>query len=271
MTAGGENVDSDLTGEGGDSDLTGEGGRSRLVAVVTGGGRGIGAATARLLAAAGCDVAIGYRQRTDEAERVAAACRAEGVRAVPVRADVADPQELAGLFATVDAELGPVSVLVNNAGIVPPAGRVDRYDAARVRHVLDTNVTSVVLACGEAVRRMSTRHGGAGGVIVNVSSIAARAGAPGEYVDYAASKAAVEALTVGLAREVVREGVRVVGVRPGTVDTDIHAPGRLERVTERLPLGRPASVDEVASAIAWLAVGAAPYTTGAILDVCGAG
>jgi NAD(P)-dependent dehydrogenase (short-subunit alcohol dehydrogenase family) len=255
----------------GGADLTGESGRSRSVAVVTGGGRGIGAATARLLAAAGCDVAIGYRRRMDEAERVAAACRAEGVRALPVRADLADPRELAGLFATVDAELGPLSVLVNNAGIVPPAGRVETYDAARVRHVLDTNVTSVVLACGEAVRRMSTRHGGAGGVIVNVSSIAARLGAAGEYVDYAASKAAVDTLTTGLAREVVSEGVRVVGVRPGTVDTDIHAPGRLERVTERLPLGRPASVDEVASAIAWLAVSAAPYTTGAILDVCGAG
>ena len=236
---------------------------------MTGGGRGIGAATARALAASGHDVAIGFRERADEAEQVAASCGEHGVRALPVRADLTEPGGVRTLFEAVDAGLGTVTVLVNNAGIVPPLARLDEMSADRLRWVLEANVTQVLLACGEAVRRMSTAHGGSGGVIVNVSSMAAKLGAAGEYVDYAASKAALDAVTTGLGREVVTEGIRVVGVRPGPTDTDIHAPGRLERVTARLPMGRPGTVDEVAAAIAWLASDAASYVTASTLDIGG--
>ena len=249
--------------------LWGVGSVTRRIALVTGGGRGIGAATAQALAVAGHDVAIGFRERADAAGQVAAACREQGVRALPVRADLTTPDGVRTLFEAVDAGLGTVGVLVNNAGIVPPLARVDEMDGQRLRTVLEATVTQVLLACGEAVRRMSTAHGGRGGVIVNVSSMAAKLGAAGEYVDYAAGKAAVDAVTTGLGREVVGEGVRVVGVRPGPTTTDIHAPGRLERVTARLPMGRPSTVDEVAAAIAWLASDAASYVTAATLDVGG--
>ena len=243
--------------------------RTRRIALVTGGGRGIGAAVALGLAADGMDVAIGYRERADDAERVAEECRALGVRALLVRADVAEPAAVDVLFAAVDEGLGRLDVLVNNAGIVPPLSRVDGYDAARVRRTLDIDLGSVLLACGAAVRRMSTRHGGDGGVIVNVSSRAAVLGAPDEYVDYAAAKAGVDAITTGLGREVVGEGIRVVGVRPAPTDTEVHAPGRLERVTARLPMGRPATVDEVAAAVRWLVSDAASYVTATTLDVAG--
>ncbi len=239
------------------------------IALVTGGSRGIGAATARALAAAGLDVAIGFRERADAAEQVAADCRALGVRALPVAGDLTEPVGVRALFDAVDTGLGTLGVLVNNAGIVPPLARVDEMEGQRLRTLLDVNVTQVLLACGEAVRRMSTARGGSGGVIVNVSSRAAVLGAAGEYVDYAASKAAVDAVTTGLGKEVVSEGIRVVGVRPGPTDTDIHAPGRLERVTARLPMGRPGTVDEVAAAIAWLASDAASYVTACTLDVGG--
>lgn len=243
--------------------------RAKGVALVTGGGRGIGAATSRRLAEAGWDVAVSFRARESEAEKVAAACRDLGRRAITVRADVAVESDVLDLFAVVEERLGTPRALVNNAGIVPEAGRVESFSVDRLRHVLDVNVVGSFLAVREAVRRMSTARGGAGGVIVNVSSRAAVLGSAGEYVDYAASKAAIDALTVGLAHEVAAEGIRVVGVRPGLIDTDIHAPGRLERLGSTPPLGRPGLPEEVAGAIAWLVSDEASYVTGATLDVSG--
>lgn len=239
------------------------------IALVTGGSRGIGAATAGALARAGWDVAISYRSRADAAADVVAAIRTAGRRALAVAADLADAASIEPLFGAVDDGLGRVQLLVNNAGIVSPAAPVDSYTAERLDAVLRLNVTGAFLAAGAAVRRMSTARGGAGGVIVNVSSRAAHLGGAGEYVDYAASKAAVDAMTVGLANEVAGRGVRVVGVRPGLIDTDIHEPGRLERLGTTPPLGRPGTAAEVAAAIVWLASPAASYVTGATLDVGG--
>lgn len=236
---------------------------------MTGGSRGIGAATATLLARQGWNVAISYRERADAADQVVAECAAAGVRALAVRADVADPKAVAELFATVAAEFGGLHALVNNAGIVSPAARVEEYDADRLQRLLAINVTGAFLAAGEAVRRMSTRYGNDGGVIVNVSSRAAVLGSAGEYVDYAASKAALDALTIGLAAEVAADGIRVAGVRPGLIETDIHAPGRLDRLGTTPPLGRPGQPTEVAAAIAWLASDQASYVTGTTLDVSG--
>lgn len=237
--------------------------------LVTGGSRGIGAATARLLAAQGWDVAIGYRTEAAAAEQVVADCRALGRRALAVPADVSAEADVRRLFDVACDELGPLAAVVSNAGVVSPAGRVADYDAARVERVLAVNVTGAFLVAGAAVRRMSTARGGSGGVLVNVSSRAAVLGSAGEYVDYAASKAAVDALTVGLAAEVADEGIRVVGVRPGLIDTGIHAPGRLERLGSSPPLGRPGRPEEVAEAIAWLVSERASYVTGATLDVGG--
>ena len=186
-----------------------------------------------------------------------------------VAADLADPGAVEPLFAAVDDAYGRLDLLVNNAGIVSPAGLVESYSAERLERVLRVNVTSAFLAAGAAVRRMSTANGGHGGVIVNVSSKAAQLGGSGEYVDYAASKAAIDALTFGLAREVADQGIRVVGVRPGLIATEIHAPGRLERVGTTPPLGRPGTAEEVAAAIVWLASPAASYVTGTTLDVAG--
>ena len=242
---------------------------STQIALVTGGSRGIGAATAVGLAEAGWDVAISYRERGDAAEVVLAGCRAHGVRAMAVAADLGEPAGVENLFTAVDRQLGGLALLVNNAGIVTPAARVADYDSARLERVLRVNVTGAFLAAGAAVRRMSTERGGAGGVIVNVSSRAAQLGGANEYVDYAASKSAVDALTRGLALEVAREGIRVVGVRPGLIVTDIHAPGRLERLGSAPPLGRPGTAPEVAAAIVWLASSGASYVTGATLDVSG--
>jgi NAD(P)-dependent dehydrogenase (short-subunit alcohol dehydrogenase family) len=242
------------------------------VAVVTGGSRGIGAATALLLARRGWDVCLGYQRDADAAKAVVHDCEAAGVRAVAVAGDVAAPDDVAALFAAADA-LGPVSALVNNAGVVAPAARVDELSPERIERMLAVNVTGAFLCAGEAVRRMSTRHGGAGGSIVNVSSAASRLGSAGEYVDYAASKAAVDTLTIGLAREVAAEGVRVNAVRPGLIETDIHAsggrPDRVEQLRSTVPMQRGGTAGEVAAAIAWLCSDEASYTTAAIIDVSG--
>ena len=239
------------------------------VALITGGSRGIGRATAFGLAAAGHDIALSYRREQQAADEVVAGCRALGRRAVAFAADLADPAAVEPLFAATDDALGRVDVFVNNAGIVTPAARVETYTAERLATLLRVNVVSAVLAAGAAVRRMSTAHGGRGGVIVNISSRAAVLGGSGEYVDYAASKAAIDALTIGLASEVADQGIGVVGVRPGLIATDIHAPGRLERMGASPPMGRPGTAEEVAAAVVWLASDAASYVTGTTLDVSG--
>lgn len=225
------------------------------VAVVTGGSRGIGAATAVLLAQRGMTVCVGYRTAAGAAEEVVTACHAEGAAATAVAADVTSPEGVASLFAAAD-ELGPLGVLVNNAGIVDRRARVDEMTPARVERMLAVNVLGPFLCAGEAVRRMSTRHGGAGGAIVNLSSAAARLGSPNEYVDYAASKGAIDTMTLGLAREVADEGIRVNAVRPGLIETEIHAsggqPDRIRQMADRIPMHRGGRAEEVAEAIAWL-------------------
>ncbi len=241
--------------------------------LVTGGGRGIGAATVRLAAARGWDVAINCVRDTAAAEAVAAEVRALGRRALVVPADVGDPDQVQAMFRAVDAGLGPLGALVNNAAVLDVAARVDEMDAARLERIWRINLSGSLLCAREAIRRMSTRHGGVGGAIVNLSSGAARVGSPGLYLDYSMSKAAIDHLTVGLAREVATEGVRVNAVRPGIIDTDIHASGgHAQRVAQSLhlvPMGRLGTADEVAPAILWLLSDEAAYTTGAVLDVTG--
>ena len=243
------------------------------VMIVTGASRGIGAATARLAADRGYAVCINYRARRDAAERIVGDIAASGGRAVAVGADVASEADVERLFATVDAQLGRVTALVNNAGIIERQARVEQIDAARIDRVFATNVRGAFLCAREAVRRMSTARGGAGGGIVNVSSRAAQLGAPGEYVDYAASKAALDALTIGLAREVAAEGIRVNAVRAGIIYTDIHAdggePGRVDRLAPTLPMQRGGDAIEVARAILWLLSDEASYSTGSFVDVAG--
>ncbi|TDD18994.1 SDR family oxidoreductase [Kribbella turkmenica] len=241
----------------------------RGVVLITGGSRGIGAASAVALAADGWDVGVNYRTRADEAARVVKACEELGRRAIAVQADVAEADQIERLFDTVTAELGPIGAVINNAGVVSPSGRVADYDAARLERVFRVNTISAILVAGAAVRRMSAAYGGSGGVLVNVSSRAAVLGSAGEYVDYAASKAAVDALTVGLANEVSKEGVRVLGVRPGLIETDIHEEGRLERIGSTPPLGRPGTAEEVAEVIAFLASERSSYMTGSTVDVAG--
>ena len=243
------------------------------IVLVTGASRGIGAATALLAAEHGYDVALGYRANQREAAAVADGCRALGRRAITVQADMAVEAEVVAMFEAVDAELGRVDALVNNAGTLWPQARLDTFSAERVAGVLAVNVVGAIVAAREAVRRMSTVHGGDGGVIVNVSSKAAVLGSPGEWIDYAASKGAVDTMTVGLAKEVAAEGIRVCGVRPGLILTDIHAmggePGRPERMAPTVPMARAGEPAEVAAAIVWLLTDEASYVTGAILDVAG--
>lgn len=241
--------------------------------VVTGGARGIGAATARLAAERGYAVCVNYRHSREAADALVGELRGAGARAIAVRGDVGDEADVVRLFETVDAELGPVTALVNNAGTLERQRRLEDIDAARLARVLATNVVGSFLCAREAVRRMSTRRGGAGGAIVNLSSMAARLGAPGEYVDYAASKGAVDTMTIGLAREVAAEGIRVNAVRPGIIYTDIHASGgepeRVERMKSTVPMGRGGEPGEVARAVLWLLSGEASFVTGAIVDVSG--
>ncbi|QDY42921.1 SDR family oxidoreductase [Candidatus Pantoea soli] len=242
------------------------------LALVTGGSRGIGRATAHLLAQAGYRVAINYRQRAAEAQQVVAEIAAQGGSAFAVQADIADETQVIALFNQLDRE-GTLRVLVNNAGILFTQCRVEDLTAERIQRVFATNVTGTFICCREAVKRMSTQHGGQGGAIINVSSAAARTGSPNEYVDYAASKGAMDTLTRGLALEVATQGIRVNGVRPGPVYTDMHADGgepqRVDRVAGAIPMGRGGQPEEVAQAVLWLASEAASYVTGTLIDVTG--
>jgi NAD(P)-dependent dehydrogenase (short-subunit alcohol dehydrogenase family) len=243
------------------------------ILVVTGGSRGIGAATARLAAERGFAVAISYKRDQQAAAAVVDGITAGGGRAIAVQGDVSIDADVCRLFTEVDQQLGRLSALVKNAGILETQTRVDQITADRLQRIFATNVTGPFLCAREAVRRMSTRHGGSGGVIVNVSSAAARLGGPGEYVDYAASKGAIDTMTIGLAGEVAAEGIRVNAVRPGVIYTGIHAdggePGRVDRVKQFVPMKRGGEPEEVAQAILWLISSQASYTTGAFIEVSG--
>ena len=245
----------------------------RPVLIVTGGGRGIGAATARLAARRGYAVCINYRRDHDAAQRLLHEIQADGGEAIAVAADVAKEPDVLRLFKTVDRELGTLGALVNNVGILETQMRLDQMDAARIERVVTTNILSAFLCAREAVRRMSTRHGGMGGAIVNVSSAAARLGSPNEYIDYAASKGAIDSLTIGLSKEVAGEGIRVNAVRPGIIETGIHAdggePGRVARLAGLVPMLRGGQPGEVAAGILWLLSEEASYTTGTFLDMAG--
>lgn len=242
------------------------------VLVVTGGSRGIGAAVVRRAAAAGWAVCFSYRSEESAAHAVAEGVRRVGGLAHPVQAEMTLEQDIVQLFAAA-AELGPVTGLVANAGIGPEPRRLEEFDADRVRRLLEVNVVAPILCCREAVRRLSTRHGGHGGSIVLMSSAASRIGSPGEYIDYAATKGALDSLGLGLAKEVADEGIRVNVVRPGIIDTEFHAhagqPDRVTRLGPNLPLGRAGTADEVAAAVVWLLSDEAGYCTGSILDVAG--
>ena len=241
--------------------------------LITGASRGIGAACALLAARRGYTVCVNYRDNAAAAAGVVGAIEAAGGHAFAVAADVADERAVERMFAEVDARCGRLDALVNNAGILARQSRVEDMDAARIGRILATNVTGAFLCAREAVRRMSTRRGGQGGAIVNVSSRAAVLGSANEYVDYAASKAAVDALTTGLAKEVAQEGIRVNGVRPGLIDTEMHAsggePGRIARLQSSVPLARGGTADEVAAAVLWLLSDEASYATGTFIDVSG--
>ncbi|WP_299342166.1 SDR family oxidoreductase [uncultured Pseudoxanthomonas sp.] len=243
------------------------------IVLVTGGGRGTGAATALLAAEQGYAVGVNFRRDEEAAQAVVRKIVDRGGQALALQADVAREAEVVAMFRRLDDAWGPLGALVNNAGILETQSRVDALASARIERILATNVIGTLLCCREAVRRMSTRHGGHGGAIVNVSSVAARTGSPGEYVDYAASKGAVDSLTVGLAHEVAQEGIRVNAVRPGFIHTDMHAdggePGRIDRVKAFVPMRRGGQPHEVAEAILWLLSERASYTTGAFVDIAG--
>ena len=246
---------------------------TRRIALITGGGRGIGAATARLAARTGYDVAVNYASDSASAERVVAACRADGVRSVALQGDVASETAVADLFEACDQALGSPDLLVNNAGIIGRAARIADLGLDVLRRTFEVNVFGAIACAQQAVRRMSRAHGGRGGVIVNLSSIAATLGSPGEYVHYAASKGAIETFTIGLAKEIAGEGIRVNAVQAGTTATEIHArsgnPDRPGLVAKAAPLGRVATPDDIAEAILWLASDKASYATGAILRIGG--
>lgn len=243
------------------------------VLLVTGGSRGIGAATARLAAAQGWAVAVNYTANSLAADEVVRSIRSAGGNAITVEADVADETQVLRMFEKVDAKLGRLTGLVNNAGVVDVTARLDEMTMARWRRMFDINVMGSLLCAREAVRRMATRHGGDGGAIVNVSSAAARLGAPGQYVDYAAAKGAIDAFTIGLAKEVAADGIRVNAVRPGLIETEIHAsgglPNRVNDLKHQVPMQRGGTADEVAQAIVWLLSDAASYTTMSLLEVSG--
>ncbi|SUW62352.1 3-oxoacyl-[acyl-carrier-protein] reductase FabG [Buttiauxella agrestis] len=243
------------------------------VALVTGGSRGIGRATAILLAQSGYKVVVNFLQNKQAADEVVSIIRAHSGEAIAIKADIADELQVMAMFAEIDKVYGPVTALVNNAGILFQQSTVEELTAERINRVMATNVTGYFLCCREAVKRMALRHGGNGGAIVNVSSAASRLGAPGEYVDYAASKGAVDSLTIGLSLEVAAQGIRVNGVRPGLIYTDIHASGgeagRVDRVKDLLPMKRGGQPEEVAEAIVWLLSEKASYVTGSFLDLAG--
>jgi len=243
------------------------------VLLVTGGSRGIGAATALLAAGQGFAVAVNYTANAAAADAVVHRIRAGGGKALAVQADVAQEDQVTAMFERIDSELGRITALVNNAGVVDRTARVDEMSFARLRRMFDVNVIGSFLCAREAVRRMSTRHGGSGGAIVNVSSAASRLGSPAQYVDYAASKGAIDVFTVGLAKEVAGEGIRVNAVRPGVIETEIHAsgglPDRVQQLAPQVPMQRGGTAQEVAQAIVWLLSPAASYITMSLLDVSG--
>jgi NAD(P)-dependent dehydrogenase (short-subunit alcohol dehydrogenase family) len=242
------------------------------VVIITGGSRGIGRATAIAAAARGYRVCVGYASNVVAAREVVATIEATGGTAIAVKCDVGEEADILALFKAAD-EFGALGALVNNAGIVGATSRVEDMSAERIRRMMAVNVTGSILCAREAVKRMSTRHGGNGGVIVNLSSVAARLGSPNTYVDYAASKGAIDSFTIGLGHEVAAEGIRVAAIRPGLIDTDIHAsggdPDRAQRLSSSVPMRRVGTANEIANAIVWLMSDEASYVTSAILDVSG--
>jgi NAD(P)-dependent dehydrogenase (short-subunit alcohol dehydrogenase family) len=243
------------------------------ILLVTGASRGIGAATARLAAQRGYAVAVNYTSNRAAAEAVVASIREAGGKAIAIQADVAHEDQVLSMFERIDRELGRMTALVNNAGVVDVSQRVDEMTTARLKRMFDINVLGTIVCAREAIKRMSTKHGGAGGAIVNVSSAASRLGSPGQYVDYASAKGAVDAFTLGLAKEVAAEGIRVNAVRPGLIETDIHAsggiPDRVKQLAHLVPMQRGGTAEEVAESIVWLLSDEASYVTMSLLEVSG--